>query len=266
MTPNLLTIAGSDPIGGAGVQADIKTIHALGGYAFSALTAINAQNFDGVQAVYPLPQTQVADQLSALQNVPFDAIKIGQLANAEIVESVADYIATVSCPVILDPVMISSSGRRLLEATAQPGLVTQLLPRVSLITPNIPEVNALLNTDYRGLESEMADIGQGFAQLGVQAVLVKGGHSDEHQACDYLLYQNQILRFCSPRIEQLNVKGTGCALSSAIACFVAQGQDLKQSVAHAKAYLSERLTQKRFVTFHQAWSLDIIDPFAHEPR
>ncbi len=238
----ILTIAGSDPLGGAGIQADIKTIHAHQHYALSVTTAINAQNTQGVQAVNPLPVEWVAQQLdSLLADVQIDAIKIGQLASAEIIELLADRLAGLSCPIVLDPVLISSSGKRLLAQSAQPGLVHQLMPLATLITPNIPEVNALLNMQYHGLVDEMPQIAEQFFALGIQAVLVKGGHSAESRAVDYLLLPKQPPQaFSAPRIPYLNVKGTGCILSSAIACGVADGQTLPDAVAQAKQYLYNR--------------------------
>lgn len=235
----ILTIAGSDPLGGAGIQADIKTIHAHQHYALSVTTAINAQNSQGVQAVNPLPVEWVAQQLdSLLSDVKIDAIKIGQLASADIMALLADRLTLLNCPIVLDPVLISSSGKRLLAQSAQPGLVHQLMPLARLITPNIPEVNALLNTQYRGLADEMSQIGEQFFALGMQAVLVKGGHSDDRLAVDYLLLPGQPPQaFSAQRIPHLNVKGTGCILSSAIACALADGKTLPHAVAQAKQYL-----------------------------
>ncbi len=237
--PVVLTIAGSDPLCGAGIQADIKTIHAHQAYALSVITAINAQNTQGVQGVNPLPSDWVAQQLdNLLSDVKIDAIKIGQLASTEIIELVAERLRTVHYPIVLDPVLISSSGKRLLPQHAQPGLVQHLMPIASLITPNIPEVNALLKSNYQGLATEMPQIGEQFFALGMQAVLVKGGHSAENMAVDYLLLPNQTpLAFSAPRINDLNVKGTGCVLSSAIACGLAEGKTLPDAVAAAKHYL-----------------------------
>lgn len=235
----ILTIAGSDPLAGAGLQADLKTIQAHHAYALSVTTAINAQNTQGVQAVNPLPLEWVAQQLdSLLSDVQIDAIKIGQLASAQIIDVLANRLAALNCPIVLDPVLISSSGKRLLAESAQPGLVARLMPLATLITPNVPEVNALLNANYRGLESEMPQIAAQFFALGMQAVLIKGGHSIEDMAVDYLLLPSQNpLAFSAPRIADLNVKGTGCVLSSAIACALASGKNMPDAVAQAKHYL-----------------------------
>lgn len=235
----ILTIAGSDPLGGAGLQADLKTIQAHHAYGLSVTTAINAQNTQGVMAVNPLPVECVAQQLdSLLSDVQIDAIKIGQLASAEIITLLADRLAAPNCPIVLDPVLISSSGKRLLTESAQPGLLHQLMPLATLITPNIPEVNALLNASYQGLAAEMPHIASQFFALGMQAVLVKGGHSSENRAVDYLLLPNQNpLAFSTPRIADLNVKGTGCILSSAIAYRLAAGNSLPDAAAKAKHYL-----------------------------
>ncbi|MBE0493479.1 MAG: bifunctional hydroxymethylpyrimidine kinase/phosphomethylpyrimidine kinase [Thiomicrospira sp.] len=251
--PIILSIAGSDTLAGAGLQADLKTIHALGGYAVTVTTAITAQNFAGVQAVYPLPSDQVAAQLdSLLSNVQIDAIKIGQLASAKIIQVLSQSLQGLHCPIVLDPVLVSSSGQALLSESAHSTLIKQLLPLASIITPNIPEVNTLLGTDFKGLANQMADIGRAFFALGVQAVLVKGGHSLDDQAVDYLLLPNQAPQaFSSPRIANLHVKGTGCALSSALAFYLSQGNSLEKAVEQAKAFLFQHLAQAHFAQLNQ---------------
>lgn len=262
--PIILSIAGSDTLSGAGIQADLKTIHALGGYAVTVTAAITAQNFNGVQAVYPLPAEQVAAQCdSLLSNVQIDAIKIGQLASAEIIQTLSQSLKQVNCPIVLDPVLISSSGHTLLSKSAHSILIKQLLPLASVITPNIPEVNALLGTDFKGLANEMTDIGLAFFGLGVQAVLVKGGHSSDAKAVDYLLLPNKSPQaFSSPRLANLNVKGTGCALSSALAFYLSQGKNLPHAVEQAKAFLYQHLAHKHFAELSQPVdSTRVIDPF-----
>jgi hydroxymethylpyrimidine/phosphomethylpyrimidine kinase len=241
----VLTLAGSDPLGGAGIQADIKTIQTFGGYALSVITAINAQNSQGVQAVFPLAVEQVAAQLDALLNdVDIDAIKLGQLASPDTVDLLAQRLQNQRAPIVLDPVIISSSGQRLLDELALAGLLKHLMPLCDLITPNIPEVNTLLGAHYHGRADEMHEIGQAFFQQGIRAILVKGGHSDEQQAVDYLLQVDQpIQAFSAPRLTALNVKGTGCFLSSAIATLLAQGETLSHAIALAKQRLHQHFSQ-----------------------
>ncbi|WP_038125784.1 bifunctional hydroxymethylpyrimidine kinase/phosphomethylpyrimidine kinase [Thiomicrospira pelophila] len=262
--PIILTIAGSDTLAGAGLQADLKTIHALGGYAVTVTTAITAQNFAGVQAVFPLSAAQVSAQLdSLLLNVKIDAIKIGQLASAEIIQALSQSLKPAQCPIVLDPVLVSSSGQALLSPSAHSTLIRQLLPLAQLITPNIPEVNALLGTKYKGLADEMSDIGQAFFALGVQAVLVKGGHSLDDEAVDYLLYPDRPPQvFSAPRLTHLNVKGTGCALSSALAFYLSQGDDLIHATGHAKTFLYQNLTHAHYAEISQPTeSARLINPF-----
>lgn len=262
--PIILSIAGSDTLSGAGVQADLKTIHALGGYAVTVTTAITAQNFSGVTAVYPLPPEQVAAQLdSLLSQVKIDAIKIGQLASADIIQTLSQSLKAIDCPIVLDPVLVSSSGRVLLSESAHDILIKQLLPQVNLITPNIPEVNALLGKDFKGLATEMNEIGFAFFGLGVQAVLVKGGHSLDRQAVDYLLLPDMAPQaFSSPRLASLNVKGTGCALSSALAFYLSHSKNLPSAVEQAKVFLYQHLAASHFSKISQPVdSPRLINPF-----
>ena len=241
----VLTLAGSDPLSGAGIQADLQTITQFGGYGLSVISAINAQNTQGVQAVFPLPVQQVAAQLDALlSDVDIDAIKLGQLGSAQTVDLLVQRLQNQRAPMVLDPVIISSSGRRLLDKSALAGLLKQLMPLCDLITPNIPEVNALLQANYHGRAHEMHDIGQAFFDQGIRAILVKGGHSDEQRAVDYLLQAGQPMQtFSAPRLKGLNVKGTGCFLSTAIATLLAQGASLSHAIAHAKQALYQGFSQ-----------------------
>lgn len=262
--PIILTIAGSDTLAGAGLQADLKTIHALGGYAVTVTTAITAQNFAGVQAVFPLPTEQVKTQLdSLLSNVKMDAIKIGQLASAEIIQTLSQSLQGLDCPIVLDPVLVSSSGQALLSESAHSILIKHLLPQASLITPNIPEVNALLDSDFKGLVDEMPEISQAFFALGAKAILVKGGHSSDNLAVDYLLLADQPPQtFVGPRIANLNVKGTGCALSSALAFYLSQDHDLNRAAQQAKAFLYHHLASSHYANISQpAKSSRLINPF-----
>ena len=252
-TPTVLTIAGSDPYGGAGVQIDSKTIHALGGYAFSVTTALTAQNSTGVKAVMATSKAMFKAQLEGiLDDVYVDAVKIGMLANAEIIEIVADAIQKYKLQnIVLDTVLVSSSGKMLLEEDAIELMVRKLFPHVTLITPNLPEVNRLLGTDYKGCEEEVKAIAEAFFDLGVKTVLIKGGHSrDRENATDYLVQKAfELSTFTTPRITTTHTHGTGCLLSSAIATSLAHGETLEKSVKDAKAFLYKRLHTSSSIRF-----------------
>jgi len=252
--PTVLTIAGSDCSAGAGLQADLKTIHALGGYALTVATAITAQNSQGVSAVYPLPAHVVQAQLQAIaEDYDIQAIKIGMLGNLEILQSVIQFLQTLKHPtVILDPVLMSSSGKPLLEKEAWSVLIDDLLPLTHLVTPNIPEINALLkregNTLFEGKKEEIPDIAQGLFSLNINAAVIKGGHSVETLATDYLIQQDARLKktvdiqsYSTERVNTHNTHGTGCTYASAIATELAKGETLTDAVQQAKQYLFKAL-------------------------
>lgn len=244
-TPTILTIAGYDPYGGAGIVMDTKTIHALGGYALGAVTAITAQNSRGVAGVEAVrPETLSLQLETLLSDIRVDAVKIGMLANAEIIEVVAGAIRrhTLS-PIVLDPVLISSSGRQLLDPRAIDAMITDLFPLATLITPNLDETNTLLGTTCRGTPSEIPRMAEGFWRLGAASVLFKGGHTAEADAVDTLVTSDERLPFSAPRIETSHTHGTGCVLSSAIATHLAHGTPLPDSVRRAKAFLHRRLLE-----------------------
>ncbi|MCL2329621.1 MAG: bifunctional hydroxymethylpyrimidine kinase/phosphomethylpyrimidine kinase [Bacteroidetes bacterium] len=239
----VLTIAGSDSGGGAGIQADIKTISACGAYAATAITAITAQNTLGVEAVYALPAEIVAAQITAVMNdIGADAIKIGMLQSPEIIEIVAKTLVSYSCKnIVLDPVMVSTSGHKLMQPEAIETLKQQLLYNVRLITPNIPEAEILLGhtidnqTDITGCARELSQ--------GKVSVLLKAGHCEGNELTD-VLYNNEtkeIVYLKSSRIETKNTHGTGCTLSSAIAAFLAQKYSLNDAVQTAKQYLHKAI-------------------------
>ncbi len=242
-TPTVLTIAGFDPYGGAGIIIDTKTIHAMGGYACSVTTAITAQNSQGVYGVEVLDATLVARQLEVLlADIDFDAIKIGMLGSRAIVERVAEILSGVAhIPVVLDPVLVSSSGRRLLEADAIYAMTEQLFPLSQLVTPNLDESNALLGGSFEGTET--MQMAQGLFALGADAVLLKGGHTKEKEACDRLVTSAYTKCHCAKRIDTSHTHGTGCLLSSAIATGLAKGLPLDESVAQAKAFLTQKLQE-----------------------
>jgi hydroxymethylpyrimidine/phosphomethylpyrimidine kinase len=242
-TPTVLAIAGSDPYGGAGIQIDAKTIHAMGAYALTATTAITAQNSQGVFAVEALSPEMLHLQLNTLlKDIKVDAVKIGMLANAALVEVVVDVLKKYELStIVLDPVMISSSGKALLESDAVEMMVKELFPLCSLITPNLMETNILLGTNYLGKKEESLAMAEGHFALGANAVLLKGGHSCEEEAVDCLVDPSGMVCFASPRVETTHTHGTGCILSSAIATQLAHKRSLKASVENAKNFLYEKL-------------------------
>lgn len=246
-TPTVLTIAGSDTYGGAGMQIDLKTIHALGGYALSAPTALTSQNSTGVKDVFSVPVEVFEKQLSVLlDDIQVDAVKIGMLANKEIIEVLVRTIDKYELKnIVLDTVLVSSSGKNLLEPDAIDLMKKALFPRVDLITPNIPEVHTLLQeTSYEGQKESVKHIAEQFFALGVNAVLLKGGHSeDPNSVVDYLVQRpDTITAHSSKRVETTHTHGTGCLLSSAIATHLASGNSLEKSVSLSKAFIYESLS------------------------
>lgn len=242
---NALTIAGTDPSGGAGIQADLKTFSALEAYGTSVITALVAQNTRGVQSVYHLDPAFVGAQIDAvLSDVRIDAIKIGMLDNAAIVDVVAERLAHYGAAnVVLDTVMLAKSGDALLMPDAVDRLRTRLLPQVALITPNLPEAAALLNTTSAGDEQTMRMQGRALLEYGCGAVLMKGGHLDNGESPDWLITRAQEIRFTTPRIATRNTHGTGCTLSAALAALRPRYDCWETTVAAAKDYLTGALAQ-----------------------
>jgi hydroxymethylpyrimidine/phosphomethylpyrimidine kinase len=236
----VLVVAGSDSGGGAGIQADLKTIALLGGYGMTAITAVTVQNTLGVQAIHTLPPYFVRDQMRAvLDDLGADAIKIGMLANGEIAAAVADVLdqhAAAAVPVVLDPVMLATSGAPLLDQDGVGVLRQRLLPRAYVITPNLPEAEALTGlpiNDLAGMEAAVAAL----LQLGARNVLLKGGHLPGDELVDLLVGREGRMEFRHPRIASRHTHGTGCTLSSAIATRLAQGESLGAAVENAIAYV-----------------------------
>lgn len=240
---NALTIAGTDPSGGAGIQADLKAFSALGAYGASVITALVAQNTCGVQSVYRIEPDFVAAQLdSVFSDLRIDTVKIGMLAEADIVEAVAERLAYWQPPVVvLDTVMLAKSGDPLLSPPAVSALRQHLLPRVSLITPNLPEAAALLEAPMATSEREMHQQGEALMALGCEAVLMKGGHLDDAESPDWLFTRDGAQRFTAPRVQTKNTHGTGCTLSSALAALRPRHNDWAQTVVEAKAWLTQAL-------------------------
>lgn len=242
---NALTIAGTDPSGGAGIQADLKTFSALGSYGCSVVTALVAQNTRGVQSVYRIEPDFVAAQLdSVFSDVRIDTTKIGMLAETDIVEAVAERLKRYRIQnVVLDTVMLAKSGDPLLSSAAVETLRQQLLPHVSLITPNLPEAAALLDTSHARNEREMLQQGRALRALGCDAVLMKGGHLDDSESPDWLFTADGEIRFTAPRVATKNTHGTGCTLSAALAALRPRYQSWQETVPVAKDWLSRALAQ-----------------------
>ncbi len=243
MTPIALTIAGTDPTGGAGIQADTKTFAALGVYGASVMAALVAQNTTGVQEVYDIPAAFVRRQMdSVFEDLSVDAVKIGMLSVPAVIEAVAEGLkAHAARNVVLDPVMVAASGDALLRPEAVATLREVLLPVALVITPNLPEAAKLLDAPVAETEDEMRAQGERLLELGPKAVLVKGGHASGAESVDLLVTPEGATRLAAPRIATRNTHGTGCTLSSAIAAGLAKGEDLPQAVAAAKAYLTAAL-------------------------
>ena len=235
----VLSIAGSDSGGGAGIQADLKTFSALGCYGMTAITAITAQNTVGVRAIHGVPPDILKAQIEAVvEDIGVDAVKIGMLHAPEVVEVVAWAIAHYKLErVVLDPVMVATSGDRLIAQETVQVLVRKLFPLASVITPNLDEAALLLGRLVGGVE-ELDQAAHDLLAMGAQAVLLKGGHLAGEAVVDVLAQPGEPMqRFESARIASRNVHGTGCTLSSAIACFLALGLDLPQAVTQARAYI-----------------------------
>lgn len=240
---NALTIAGTDPSGGAGIQADLKAFSALGAYGTSVITALVAQNTRGVQSVYRIEPAFVAAQLdTVLDDVRIDAAKIGMLAETTIVEVVAEKLKRASLPfVVLDTVMIAKSGDALLSPDAVASIRERLLPQVSLITPNLPEAAALLGCSMAQDEATMLEQGDALLELGCEAVLMKGGHLSDAESPDWLITRAGRQRFTAPRVNTRHTHGTGCTLSAALAALRPRHADWAGTVAEAKAWLQQAL-------------------------
>jgi hydroxymethylpyrimidine/phosphomethylpyrimidine kinase len=238
--PIALTIAGSDSSGGAGIQADLKTFAALGVYGASVVTALTAQNTRGVSGIHPVPAAFVTAQIDAVfGDLDVKAVKIGMVAQLATIETIAAALARWSpAAIVLDPVMVATSGDRLLSADAVTGLRTTLIPRATLITPNLPEAAALLDEPVATDEAAIAKQGKRLLAMGCPAVLIKGGHRQGPESIDYLFSANGSLALPAPRIATHNTHGTGCSLSSAIVALLAKGEALEVAVRDAKAWIT----------------------------
>lgn len=229
--PRILSIAGSDSSGGAGVQADIKTITMLGGYAMTAITTLTAQNTVGAQAVVPVSGELVASQIeSCIADIGVDVIKIGMLHDERIMEAVAGALEGVKVPIVLDPVMIATSGAALIAPEAIADLKERMFPLATLITPNLPELAHLIGRSLSD-SSQLADAAEELSNLSGAAVLAKGGHTDDARILDILYEpQGRAVQFTHARIDTPHTHGTGCTLSSAVATLLGHGQPMEHAV------------------------------------
>ncbi len=242
----VLIVAGSDSGGGAGIQADIKTVTALGGYAMTAVTAITVQNTLGVTGVHEVPLDIVTSQIEAvMSDLGADTWKLGMLGSAAHVRAVMEawYAFGDGLPVVLDPVMIAKGGASLLAEDAIEIIRNELMPIAAMVTPNAPEAEALTGIEVRDLDGQMSAAEILVEQLGAWSALVKGGHLRGDTVRDVLLTREGYRVFESPRIETRATHGTGCTLASAIAAYMAQGFELEPSVEKARAYVMEAIRQ-----------------------
>ena len=244
MRGRVLVIAGSDSGGGAGIQADIKTITALGAFAATAITALTAQNTLGVHGVMPVPLAFIRQQIEVVMaDIGADVIKIGMLGDNATIDAVCDALADFApdVPIVLDPVMVAKGGHALLAADAVDALRRRLLPMATVITPNLPEAEALTGMKIT-TETEMHAAATALVAMGAASVLLKGGHLDSYMVTDLLAGQNAIEAFAAPRIETRHTHGTGCTTASAVAAGLAQGLSLRASVIRARTYVRAAIT------------------------
>jgi len=243
-TPIALTIAGSDSSGGAGIQADLKTFAALGVYGASVITALTAQNTTGVSGIHQVPAAFVTAQIDAVfSDLDVGAVKIGMVAHPPVIDAIVTGLARWSPKhVVLDPVMVATSGDRLLAAEAIEALRRKLVPYASIITPNLPEAAALLDEPVAESEAAVEHQGKRLLAMGCRAVLIKGGHGQGDESIDYLFDANGTLALAAPRIATRNTHGTGCSLSSAIAAGLSKGESLETAVRNAKTWISAAIS------------------------
>ena len=240
MTPVALTIAGSDPSGGAGIQADLKTFHQFGVYGEAAITLLTVQNTLGVARVECVPAALVIEQVRAvIGDIPPQAAKTGALGSAEIVEALAELAAEFEFPLVVDPVMAGSDGAPLVSPDARRAIATCLLPRAFLVMPNLDEAAALTGIEVKDVDA-MREAAARLCAMGARAALVKGGHL-EGAATDVLYTDGAWREFTAPRVETRHTHGTGCTYSAAVTASLAHGRSLEEAVARAKTYVSDAI-------------------------
>lgn len=263
--PIALTIAGSDSGGGAGIQADLKTFSALGVYGASVITAITAQNTRAVTAVECVSADMVAAQIDAVfSDLDVRSVKIGMVSRRETIETIAERLRRLGRLAVVDPVMVATSGDRLLQPDAASALMEQLLPLALVVTPNLPEAALLSGRPIAENETEMARQAEVLLKTGARSVLIKGGHLESGEATDLLLDGQRLLRLPASRVKTLNDHGTGCTLSAAIAAGLANGKPLAEAARAAKDYLHGAISAAGELQvgqgrgpvhhFHQWWS------------
>jgi len=244
----VLTIAGSDSGGGAGIQADLKTVSALGCYGMSAITALTAQNTVAVHGIFDIPADFVALQIDAvMEDIGVDAVKIGMLSRPDIIKTVAERLKYHRVDnIVLDPVMVAKSGDRLLQEQAVEALKTELIPHVRLLTPNIPEAEWLSGRSITS-KKQVEDVAELLLTLGPEAALIKGGHFHGRHSEDFLLRKTKketiSLWLPGKRLTTQNTHGTGCTLSSAISAYLARGEEIQSAVMKAKSYISRAIAE-----------------------
>jgi hydroxymethylpyrimidine/phosphomethylpyrimidine kinase len=237
----VLTIAGSDSGGGAGIQADLKTFSAIGCYGMSVITALTAQNTRGVIGIHAVPPAFAVQQIEAVfTDIGADAVKIGMLYSAALIEAVADALKKLGArKIVLDPVMVAQSGDKLLQDDAVDAIKAHLMPLADVVTPNIPEASVLTGQALKNWKDaeRAAEI---LAESGSRSILIKGGHGAENKSTDllFLARENRFIRLAAERIETRNNHGTGCTLSSAIAAYLAKGNDIEAAVQKAKTFMN----------------------------
>ena len=239
----VLIIAGSDSSGGAGIQADIKTVSSLGSYAMTAVTAVTSQNTSGVLSIFSVPPLEISKQIEfTSEDIKPDAIKIGMLGNTKIINAVLKSISKIKVnKIILDPVMVAKGGARLIDNKSIKILKSKLLKKVSLITPNIPEAEILANQKIFSKE-DMITAGKKIITFGAKSVLIKGGHLNSKISYDLLLEKNKTFFFKNRKIKSRHTHGTGCTLSSAIATYFSCGKSLNKSCENAIKYVNQAIT------------------------
>jgi hydroxymethylpyrimidine/phosphomethylpyrimidine kinase len=243
MKGRVLIVAGSDSGGGAGIQADIKAVTAMNGFAATAITALTAQNTMGVHGVVPVDPAFIVQQIEVvLGDIGADALKTGMLHSAEVIDTVVAALArhALEVPLVVDPVMVAKGGHRLLLAEAETALRNRLLPMAALLTPNLPEAEVLVGFPVR-VEADMKRAAERLISFGAKAVLMKGGHLEGDRVVDLLVHDGRIDRFEDARIASRSTHGTGCTLASAIAAGLAQKMGLRDAVARARAYVRKAI-------------------------
>ena len=265
MTAIAVTIAGSDSGGGAGIQADLKTFSALGVYGASVITALTAQNTKGVTGIHDVPPDFIAAQIDAVfSDLKVSAVKIGMLSQPETIAAVAAGLDRhAQRNVVLDPVMVATSGDKLLRPEAVESLCRLLMPKALLVTPNLPEAAALLDSPVARGEVAMREQAEKLLELGAKAVLIKGGHDDGPESVDLLVERHAVVRLAASRVKTRNTHGTGCTLSSAVAAGLAKGLPLADAVRAAKDYVTAAIGAASQITigsghgpvhhFHRWW-------------